>query len=792
MKSKIILSIVLLFLTIAFISKIPTAEENKVSNLQPGSAIPDNEFMIGAMHSGYDGKDGYDFTHVKDTFNMNTWHKYTGPNWGWYLSNGSVDPNDTINQDTIHYHQNVKDRIDEATQLNLRTVMDRPYIQYLSFGQRSDYQCEDLQENKDTLWFYSYYNSVDNDSTINDTTDNSQFGDGQKVKLCLPSSSSAGYIVDSLKANREQANRKWPDWINDDTYNWYIKPRIRVDPSFVQNNPNDTICRIEIINWHGDTVKQVGILGKYFKDQYGNYDGSYLMEYNFDSPSDTELIVRPGWLLCPDPMKDFTDWQHVTIETDYRVYWYGTCEMWIDYVRVENEPSVHLQSGSMDDDVLREVIWALRDYNQNRPNHFYIEEFEFNILSSIKRVDSLLKEYSDNKLTLMVNFQYDLFRVHVPDVWQKNILFNKDFIKRFLIDSTGINYFVVNSYNLEGWKTTERATQISKHPNTLSSEDYDDSKGILSYKVSPKEYDTWLQNRFDTGTGFISYNYIMKLSDSLDKMQGVDIRQVSLQQAHLWFASGHKLKEPTYQEAEMMSDLAISYGAKGILYFAYNGDGDISGGSSFYMRGLTNPGWGLRYTNVYGQLKAQKYGEMNQKYNIWGPYIMSFDDENRKSYIYRLNNERNALIQNTYFLTARTFKPGSGTPICDPVDSFAINPFPEQSLTYDCQKDTYLQIALFDDDIADYDKYFMIINRRCSPFINSTPGDNNGGRRFVRVLFDANHSAFNGYNNWNIIDLENEDSVVVTFDKTKTENLDLDWFLPGEGRLYKIAPVIKY
>ena len=42
MKKKIIYSIVLLFLTVAFISKIPTAEEKSVSNFQPGSATLDD------------------------------------------------------------------------------------------------------------------------------------------------------------------------------------------------------------------------------------------------------------------------------------------------------------------------------------------------------------------------------------------------------------------------------------------------------------------------------------------------------------------------------------------------------------------------------------------------------------------------------------------------------------------------------------------------------------------------------------------------------------------------------
>lgn len=793
MKSKIILSLVLLFLTVAFISKIPTAEEN-VSNtqLQPGSSNPDNEFIIGAMYNAYDQVNNY--TNIKDTFHMNTWHIYTGPYEGWYeLGTTNLDPNDTIGGDTVEYGPNVEQSISNNNNAELRTIMDRPYIEYLAFGQRSDYQCEDLQENVDTLWFYSYYNSADNDSTINDTTDDSQFGDGQRVKLCLPSLSSAGYIVDSLKANREQANKLWNYWMNDDTYKWYVKPRIRIDSNFVDTNPNDTVCRIDIVDWNGNAVKKVGILGRHFRYDGTNYDGRYLMEYNFE-PLDADLIVDPkkGDSICPGPAKVFTSWRDETIETDYKVYWYGTCEMWIDYVRVENYPSVLLHSGELDYAIQREVRWALRGYNQNRPNNFYIEEFEFNTLSCIKRVNEIINSYSGGKLSLMVNFQYDLFRVHIPDVWHYNKPLNKDFIKRFLIDSAGLKYIVNVCYPLSGDSSKSGNLELnnSRHPTTLYSGGYSKNDGILSYPESPDDYDTWLQRRFDTVmVGGNIFNYVMKLNDSLIK-ESNDLRLINLQQAHLWWSPGRKLKEPTIQESELMSCLAISYGAKGLLYFCYNSIyPDFSGD---YGRGIMDEDWSFRHDNVYGQDKAKKYGEMNEKYAIWGSYLMSFDDANRKSYIYRLSNERNALIQNTYFLTARTFKPGSGTPTCSPLDTLGINPHPDsqQSLTYDCPEDTYLQVALFNNPNDNY-QYFMIANRRCSPYIDSTSNDNNGGRRFVRVLFAANRTEFSGYNNWNIIDVEHESKVVAKFDKTKAQNIELGWYMPGEGRLYKIAPVIK-
>ena len=79
----------------------------------------------------------------------------------------------------------------------------------------------------------------------------------------------------------------------------------------------------------------------------------------------------------------------------------------------------------------------------------------------------------------------------------------------------------------------------------------------------------------------------------------------------------------------------------------------------------------------------------------------------------------------------------------------------------------------------------MIVNRRCSP-VKTGYED---GRRFVRVKFDANADEFSHFNNWKIIDLE-DNSTVLTFDKRTTSNLDLGWIDPGQGKLYKVSPVM--
>jgi len=111
-------------------------------------------------------------------------------------------------------------------------------------------------------------------------------------------------------------------------------------------------------------------------------------------------------------------------------------------------------------------------------------------------------------------------------------------------------------------------------------------------------------------------------------------------------------------------------------------------------------------------------------------------------------------------------------------------------MIYECKEDRYLQVATFQNTEPNT-KYFMVVNRRCSPLINdSTNSDNNGGRRFIRIMIDSGSSSFSGFNNWSVIDVSN-DSLIKTFDKNTRADINHEWYLPGEGKLYKIAPVMQ-
>ena len=121
--------------------------------------------------------------------------------------------------------------------------------------------------------------------------------------------------------------------------------------------------------------------------------------------------------ICPGGNRWFSDWNNDTIKTDIRVYWYGLCDMWIDYVRLENELAYYLFRGEYDDDIREETQLALDGYDPDNPvpNNFYAEEFEFNMIPCISYVNSLIEDESQGKISLMPNLNCELIKVHIPD-----------------------------------------------------------------------------------------------------------------------------------------------------------------------------------------------------------------------------------------------------------------------------------------------------------------------------------------------------------------------------------------
>jgi BRCA1 C Terminus (BRCT) domain len=332
MKNLKFIAIMLGLLTLAFIYNNNTIKEvtglQNTAPVNPPGPQEAPEFMTGAMSIG----DDQNYTNAID-LNLNLWHRYTNDGLGW-----EGITNDLLYEPVANYFNAVDERVRLNHENGLLTYFDRPKTHHLAYGQSSTYQVEENIQNPE-LWFYKYENHTPGISH--------DFQDGNdRVRHCT-TGVGTGWIAQTLIANREQCNGFWATGTHLD---WYVKPRIRVLPSDVQNYPEKRICRIDIYDWDDgiDPIESRIIYAKNFK-QHQNpvpYNGEYLQEYYWtQTPGETPSAIQlDGDALNPNRINAY-DW-NLTCNVDYRIWYYDEAEMWIDYVRVDNEIAHRLFKGN--------------------------------------------------------------------------------------------------------------------------------------------------------------------------------------------------------------------------------------------------------------------------------------------------------------------------------------------------------------------------------------------------------------------------------------------------------------
>ncbi len=429
-KTKLLITVLLGILTFAFIAN-KNIEETGTAVPPSPPAVNNNissDFLIWSMDVGkaihQQGTEWViNYNHFQD-LNFNVWHKYTmvgdgtiyPDSWnnGWTFHNFIY--NDRLFTDVNQYSAAVYTKVLQPNdQHNMYTLMHRAKIEYLCYGARSDYQAEKESEiqNRD-LWYYNYTTSFDNNGTIDDITDNTQYGEEQKVKHCTYDANiiqqGGVYILKDLYTNREQVDVHNNQYQEDKNHTWYIKPSIRIDKDYANNPQNwtKTVCRVEIYDCYGNVIpnRSTDLTVLNFLDN-GYYDGYYTD--HFFGLNDFVLkftATTNGNEINPNNKSVYDS----DFEVDYRIKWYGEVEMWIDYVRVEDNICQELFSGTRDPWIQAEVNLALQS---SKPLKFYIEEFEFNHLTCMAEVNRKLQQFSGNQIDLMCEFAEGRFYYHI-------------------------------------------------------------------------------------------------------------------------------------------------------------------------------------------------------------------------------------------------------------------------------------------------------------------------------------------------------------------------------------------
>lgn len=682
-----------------------------------------DSFLVGAVQNGK----APNYLNIVGVLGLNLWHQYTEtepinpmldvsyPRFAPVASGWSSREHIYTTPSGPAYIDDVRNKLIEIQNNNMWSLMQRPKIEWLCYGQRSDYQCEELIHVPFDNWFYSFQSPNYKGQDVQDFLKNN----GNWVRICSPAAGDlSGSVVSRLRANTEQCHRNTDvsvgnQWHGDSYCDWYIKPRVRVDPGFVMTpgNQNISIFRIKVFAQDGVTIKlDVDVKAKNFLDPRGNYNGDYIEEF-FDPTGRSgklSLLISGDW---------GNEWTYNARgnasgnaghnNADIQIDWSGNCDTWFDYVRVDNDVAYNLLDTISGRNATHDIYesWLQSEARDiacfnNSPLKFYVELTEYNNIPCIAYVNNKLLYYSNcgknvNVMTNLTNF----YSLHVP--WfdpigglDKRTLENAGHIKRNYIDRINATQIFMESYPF--WACYDDDQKFSKIPSSLLTST---GPGVLASSTSSDSYDDWLQDNLDhqpyqlvagqlptdliwCNGGLINqdwgnFRYRMQLGDEISKMKNIPF--IYMVQSHQWFRSQEVRREPTIEEMDLLSNISVSYGARGNIFFEYSSSNPVSAGS--YNRGLFDVPSGSteipRYRNFYNQLKWDKAQEIIKRLKTkWGPYLMSFDNCHRHSYIYRL--ESNALATQSYFKN---------------IDVYQVSTYPNHATTPEivCKRTGYIE-----------------------------------------------------------------------------------------------------
>jgi hypothetical protein len=805
--------VVLILIFYSFSEPNETTEKiNNSGNLYPNTPL----FLVGAAG---DYKDIY-FNYVDSPLGFTLWHNYV-PNTfinkrhypdGWTF----VTQNDKLFSSINEYQSDISSCLQNIGSHNMKAWMQRPKIEYLVYGQRSDYRCVDTTYVDKDLWFYTFQSP---NHVGLDIPEAPPYGNGNYVRYCQSKkmigktfvNSLPGIVVSRLRTNAEQSHRGtgYDGYRWDTEHEWYIKPRIRVDSSFAMNNPDSSICRLTVLGQDGVRIlKDINLKGRNFLNEFGRYDGKYLEEFRNLSPGDS-LIIKGDW----GDKWLFSSRGNKPVDTDnnmsdIQLYWYGNCDMWVDYIRVDNDVAHNLLDTNTSNPVHQQYMdwikWEAQNIacnNSIASYKFYLELMEFNQIPCVSFINRKLDSLCDKKIDMVVASVFYQYHMSWED---RGKILKADQIKRQFIDRAGITKVLQG--HLPFTSIEDVSLTYSMIPNTLPVSTGD---RILARSVPPDTYEAWLQANLDTisdvdeGTGnslrkissdnLLSegpcpqmpqfegkFRFELELANEISKLTDVDF--VSWVQVTQWFTRCSEIeREPTSEELDLISNMPIAYGASGLFFYEYGGweSGDD------YNYAFTEPdGVTPRLMNVYGQQKWNKLISIIKRVKKWSEHTLQFDNREKFTYINRIPKYRNLMKANSYVNALRTGRPDFNQK--DNNRNIYLESVNNRQLVYDSDNETHLQFSTFKTN-GTGSLYFMLVNKRCSPYVNDTSEASYGGKRQVEMLFKNTHTDLSSSRFWLIRNVDNPEESI-RFDKDVSTYVNLGKFNPGEGKLYSLTP----
>ncbi|MBS1552985.1 MAG: T9SS type A sorting domain-containing protein [Bacteroidetes bacterium] len=699
----------------------------------------------------------------KDSLHFNSVHVYGYGNFG-----GGFD------EPIGDYSSYVTGLMNQVNNSGLKGFYGRNKIEKLCCGQRLIYEAEGGNNG------FSYSSNA---GYL--TMDSGR----QVVKGCLntmqcpETDGTPRYLCQNIYENLQHGDLiDFSQW---DLYDWHMKPVMRIDSNVVDNNPNAKVIRIDVINYKGVKIDSIIIKARNFAKfnaQSGSYlyPGNYLNTYNFDLDPGVNLEISgdtaSGCLSYGMHQDPWENWKN-NCKVDFKIWWYGEVDVWFDKMIVDDKWANNLFHADtiISNSMNRRITEEVTEFTDNiGEGSFYIDEVTHSQIPCIMRVYELMKQTNPNAKLNFATSNYHNIRSY-----KDNTIGNMELFKQ--INS--------ESFNADAHEIQDVL------PNSLNSSLIDPK--IDPFWLRPKDvYNEYLQKRFfgdksrETGIDTIeghwveyapsnwgSLVYQIELARNQRDLYSPNkkfIMQPQIQGVLKIDTTGYYkggVREPLNEEIEAEAMLSIAHGADGICWFTYYGQPTEFKSGNYYIYGLQNHdsinNFPHRHKNMYGQDKWKAVRDMNIKIEHW------------KSTLDNINwvegwSVHKDSASHFYISDIKSIRRNP---------SFGYTDDPPYAYC-DGTNERYWEMGFFNpDDATDKGKYFIMVNRRCVPDLN-----NQGDFRELKIKFDSTNLV--GFRNWKIIELDSN-KVIRTFDKDSNVYVNMGEFNPGEGKLYKLSPVMQ-
>jgi hypothetical protein len=462
---------------------------------------------------------------------------------------------------------NITDLKDMVYGKDLKLYWERCKISKLCYGQRLVYEISDGGSTSVNNGFCYQYTSgcyeTDQGRSVLHLSPGS-------IPNCPDADATPRFIAENIYENLQHGDLTQFSLQFADAGLWYVKPMMRIPV----NTPDDAVvARIDVINFKGNTIKQIVLRGMNFKIG-GSYNGQYTENYVFLGLNDS-LQISGDTTWGNGGLNDGVNWVPEyqwdnNCHVDFKVYWSGQVEVWFDKMTVDDFYGNMLFNNSIVSD---NIINNELSHTASMGFTYFIDEVTNSQIPCIKYVEDKMIAYNQlNGTDAKLHFagcNYNNWKTMRNDAIGYRIFFDSLEASSFNPDIH--EFFSVNI------------------PNVYSGID----SIISDWQVSPSAYNTQLQNHMlghrnaytppseyigDPALPSISGSLVYQLALTRQQANTYrnDMKMIVQPQIHSFcsvnsngkYVAGQR--EPTTTEILAQAMLSIAHGADGLCWFILN------------------------------------------------------------------------------------------------------------------------------------------------------------------------------------------------------------------------------